>query len=177
MNEEILAQIDKKKAIYSWALYDWANSAFATTVMAGFLPDFFRNYYAVGLESNTITTYLALANALASLIIVFLDPILGAIADKMSGKKRFLTFFAFQGILMTGLLVVVAEGFWYWALLLYVLGTVGFSRANTVYDSLLPAVASEKKIDFVSSLGFSLGYIGGGLLFIVNVAMYMLMDD
>jgi MFS transporter, UMF1 family len=177
ITDDILEQMDKKKTILAWSFYDWANSAFATTVMAGFLPDFFRNYYAATLASADITFYLGLANSIASLIIVFLAPFLGAVADKMAGKKRLLLFFAIQGILMTGLLVIVAEGYWVWALVLYILGTVGFSGANTFYDSLLPAVASEKKIDYTSSLGFSLGYIGGGLLFAGNVAMFLLMDD
>ncbi len=103
-----------------------------------------------------------------------LAPFLGAIADKMSGKKKFLLTFALLGILTTGALNFVAAGLWQWAVLLYILGTIGFSGANIFYDALLPGVASEKRIDYVSSLGFSLGYIGGGLLFVLNVLWYMM---
>jgi UMF1 family MFS transporter len=176
ITDPVAAQRDTKKAILSWSFYDWANSVFATTVMAGFAPAFFRSYWAAGvLASDEITFYWGLVNSIASLIIVFIAPFLGTVADKMGRKKKFLFTFALLGILSTGLLYVVAEGFWLFALILYLLGVVGFSGANIFYDSLLPAVASEKKIDYVSSLGFSLGYIGGGLLFVVNIAMYMFM--
>ena len=176
-NEKEL-QLDNKKTILSWSFYDWANSAFATTVMAGFFPAFFRQFWAGGVITDLeITTYLGLVNSISSIIIVILAPFLGTVADQMSGKKKFLFTFALLGILSTGLLFIVASGFWLFALVLYLLGALGFSGANIFYDALLPSVASEKKIDYVSSLGFSLGYIGGGLLFLVNVIMVFLMED
>ncbi|MHA2238192.1 MAG: MFS transporter [Candidatus Hodarchaeales archaeon] len=165
--------VDDTKSILSWSLYDWANSAFATTVMAGFFPLFLNNYWALGNEI-TSTFYLGVSNSLASIIVAFLAPVLGAIADKMQGKKKFLLFFAFLGIIMTGGLRFVEAGMWQFAIFLYIIASVGFSGANTFYDSLLPGVASERKIHFTSSLGFSLGYIGGGLLFVLNVAMYLM---
>ncbi|MHA1744901.1 MAG: MFS transporter [Promethearchaeota archaeon] len=178
ITDPIAAQKDKKKTILSWSLYDFANSVFATTIMAGFAPSFFRSYWAAGaLDSSEITFWWGAINSIASLIIVFIAPFLGTVADKMGGKKKFLFTFALLGILSTGLLFVVAAGQWIFALIMYGLGVLGFSGANIFYDSLLPAVASEKKIDYVSSLGFSLGYIGGGLLFVVNIAMYMFMPD
>ncbi len=154
-------------------MYDWANSAFATTVMAGFFPVFFRSYWANSDDPQQSTFYLGLANSIASIIVAALAPFLGAIADKASSKKKFLFFFAFLGIIMTGALWFVQAGLWQLAVVFYVSATVGFSGANIFYDSLLPGVASEKKVDFVSSLGFSLGYIGGGLLFAINVFMYL----
>jgi UMF1 family MFS transporter len=170
-------ELDKKKSIWAWSIYDWANSAFATTVMAGFFPNFFRDFWASSLKSSQITFALGLANSLASLLLVIIAPFLGAVADKMAGKKKFLFSFAFLGILSTGMLYVVKAGYWQFALILFICGTIGFSGANIFYDSLLPGVASEKKIDFVSSLGFSLGYIGGGILFAVNVVMFLFMED
>jgi UMF1 family MFS transporter len=161
---------DKKKVI-SWALYDWANSAFATTVMAGFFPIFFKQYWSAGSTAVESTFRLGAANSIASLIIVAAAPILGAIADRGSAKKRFLLFFAIMGILMTGALFVVKEGNWLLASALYVCGLIGFSGANVFYDSLLVFVVRQKKIDFVSALGFALGYLGGGLLFAFNVFM------
>lgn len=164
---------DSKRTIWSWALYDWANSAFATTVMAGFFPVFFKSYWADPTNLQQSTFYLGMANSLASIIVAALAPFLGAVADRGSTKKRFLVFFAFLGVIMTGGLWFVRMGFWQLAIVFYVTATVGFSGGNIFYDSLITGVASEKKVDFVSSLGFSLGYIGGGLLFLVNVAMYL----
>ncbi|MDH4186609.1 MAG: MFS transporter [Nitrospira sp.] len=161
---------DRKKVI-SWALYDWANSAFATTVMAGFFPIFFKQHWSAGSPSVESTFRLGAANSIASLIIVAAAPIMGAIADRGSAKKRFLMFFAFLGILMTGALYFVSEGNWVMAALFYVCGIIGFSGSNVFYDSLLVSVAGPKKVDFVSALGFALGYLGGGLLFAVNVFM------
>lgn len=159
------------KQVWGWALYDWANSAFATTVMAGFFPIFFKQYWSYGADVNTSTAQLGFANALASLIVAAMAPLLGAIADRGSAKKKLLMFFAYLGVLMTASLFFVQQGQWLWAVLIYSLGIIGFSGANIFYDSLLPGVAEEENIDFISSLGYSLGYVGGGLLFLVNVLM------
>ena len=164
---------DSRKTIISWSLYDWANSAFATTVMAGFFPVFFSSYWSSSATSQQSTFYLGMANSIASIFVAAMAPVLGAIADNGSYRKRLLIFFAFLGAIMTGALWFVAAGNWPLAVVFYITATIGFSGANTFYDSLLPVVASEKKVDFVSSLGFSLGYIGGGLLFLVNVLMYL----
>ena len=164
---------DSKKTIWAWSFYDWANSAFATTVMAGFFPVFFKSYWSTGATVQQSTFYLGMANSIASIIVAALAPILGAIADRGSIKKKLLIFFAFIGCIMTGSLWFVRAGYWQLAILFYITGTIGFSGANIFYDSLLPGIASEKKVDYVSSLGFGLGYIGGGLLFLLNVAMYL----
>ncbi len=164
---------DTRSAIWGWALYDWANSAFATTVMAGFFPVFFKEYWSAGGTVQQSTFYLGLANSAASILVAAMAPILGAIADKGSAKKKFLGVFAFLGILMTGALWFVKAGHWQMAAAFYAIGTVGFAGGNIFYDSLLPGVASPKKVDYVSSLGFALGYIGGGLLFAVNVFMFL----
>ena len=163
--------MDRKRVI-SWALYDWANSAFATTVMAGFFPIFFEKYWSNPNNINDSTFYLGLSNSAGSLIVAALAPFLGAIADRGSAKKKFLFMFAFLGILMTGGLWMVGQGQWQLAALLYMVGSIGFAGGNVFYDSLLPSVSEKKKVDFVSSLGYSLGYIGGGILFLVNVLMY-----
>ncbi|MFA7019730.1 MAG: MFS transporter, partial [Sphaerochaetaceae bacterium] len=164
---------DTRKAIISWSLYDWANSAFATTVMAGFFPIFFSSYWVSTSSVQISTFYLGLANSLEAILVAILAPILGAIADKGSFKKRFLIFFTFLGCVLTSSLWFVQAGMWQLAVLFYILATIGFSGSLIFYDALLPNVASPKKIDFVSSLGYSLGYIGGGVLFLVNVLMYL----
>jgi UMF1 family MFS transporter len=165
---------EDKKAIWGWALYDWANSAFATTVMAGFFPLFFKQYWSYGADVNVSTAQLGFGNSIASLIVALIAPILGAIADKGSAKKKFLVFFAYLGVLMTAALFLVQKGQWAWAIFIYAMGIIGFSGANVFYDALLPSVAGEKKIDYVSGLGFSMGYLGGGLLFLVNVLMTLM---
>tara|TARA_B100002052_G_scaffold81401_2_gene74665 strand:- start:639 stop:1916 length:1278 start_codon:yes stop_codon:yes gene_type:complete len=165
--------LDDRKQIISWSLYDWANSTFSTTVMAGFFPIFFQQYWSTASDVTVSTWYLGLANSLASIAVATLAPFLGAIADKASVKKRLLIFFAFIGIISTGALSMVGQGYWKIAAVFYVVASVGFMSANIFYDSLLPSVASKQKRDFVSSLGYSLGYIGGGILFLVNVAMYL----
>ena len=157
-----------RKAVWGWALYDWANSAFATTVMAGFFPIFFKQYWSYGADVNVSTAQLGFGNSIASLIVAMMAPILGAIADKGSAKKKFLVFFAYLGVLMTAALFLVQRGRWEWAIFIYAMGIIGFSGANVFYDSLLPGIVGEEKIDYVSGLGFSMGYLGGGLLFLLS---------
>lgn len=161
----------RDRQIFSWSLYDWANSAFATTVMAGFFPVFFKQYWSAGADVNTSTYQLGLANSLASGILACISPILGAIADQGSGQKRSLIVFTAMGVVMTGALSLVARGDWPTAVLIYILANIGFAGANTFYDALLIFVARPREMNQVSALGFSLGYLGGGVLFAVNVLM------
>ena len=164
---------DSRASILSWSLYDWANSAFSTTVMAGFFPIFFSSYWSSAGSVQESTFHLGLANSFEAILVAILAPLLGAIADKGSYKKRFLILFTFLGAVMTIGLWFVQAGQWQMAVILYILATVGFSGSILFYDALLPAVASREKVDFVSSLGYGMGYIGGGLLFLVNVLMYL----
>jgi UMF1 family MFS transporter len=165
-----LRDVLKRKPVVGWALYDWANSAFATTVMAGFFPVF---YSAITQEISTEDSqfWFNVTLAAASVLIAASAPILGAVSDRGGSRKKFLTFFASLGILMTAALAWVHAGQWWMGLVLYGLGTVGFSGANVFYDSMLVDVTEEKELDLVSALGYSAGYIGGGLLFLVNVLM------
>jgi UMF1 family MFS transporter len=167
MQDELTATRQK----WGWAMYDWANSAFATTVMAGFFPVFFKDYWNAGVDSATSTFRLGMANSLASFLIVIMAPLLGAIADCMSRRKALLFSFAFLGVLMTAGLYLVDQGDWFLAAFLYVLALIGFSGSNIFYDSLLPFVSRKDEIDHTSALGFSLGYLGGGLLLLLNVMM------
>ena len=165
--------INSKKSILAWSLYDWANSAFATTVMAGFFPVFFKEYWSTTDSVTLSTWYLGLGNSIASILVAVLAPFIGAIADRGTAKKKLLIFFAFLGIIATGGLWIVNQGHWQIAILFYIIASIGFMAGNIFYDSLLPAVASKDKFDYASSMGFSLGYIGGGLLFFINVLMYL----
>lgn len=159
------------RTVWGWAIYDWANSAFATTVIAGFFPIFFKQYWSFGTDVNTSTALLGMGNSLASLVIALLAPLLGAIADYASLRKRLLIFFAYLGVLMTASLFLVGKGDWTWAIFVYAMGNIGFAGANVFYDSLLPVIAGKDDIDYISGLGFGLGYLGGGLLFLFNVFM------
>ncbi len=158
-------------------MYDWANSAFATTVMAGFFPIFFKQFWSSGADVNMSTARLGFGNAIASIMVAVMAPVLGAIADSGSMRKKFLIFFAYLGVLMTASLFLIQKGDWGWAIFIYVMGIIGFSGANIFYDSLLPSVANEGEIDYVSGLGYSMGYLGGGLLFMVNVLMTLMPEN
>jgi len=163
-----------KKAVWGWALYDWANSAFATTVMAGFFPVFFKSYWSHGVDVNVSTAQLGFGNSMASFLVALMAPLLGAIADKGLALKGFMLFFAYMGAAMTASLFWVGEGRWVVAICVYAMAIVGFSGANVFYDALLPHVAGEKRVDYISSLGYSMGYLGGGLLFLANVLMTLM---
>jgi len=166
-----VAFVLKDKKILSWALYDWANSAFATTVLAGFFPAFYKQYWAAGVDASNSTFHLGLGNSLASAVIVILAPVLGSIADSGATKKRFLAAFALLGIVATAALYFISQEQWLIAISLFVLGSIGFAGADIFYDSLIVSVASEEQYDVVSAYGFALGYLGGGLLFAFNVFM------
>ncbi|RLD97189.1 MAG: MFS transporter [Aquificota bacterium] len=166
-------ELGNKRAVFGWAMYDWANSAFATAVMAGFFPIFFKQFWSAGVDASVSTARLGVANSVAGVAVALSAPLLGAIADKGGVRKRFLLFFAYMGAVMTASLYIVSQGHWPWAVALYVLATVGFSGGNIFYDALLTEVASEEKMHFVSALGFSLGYLGGGLLFALDVGMVL----
>jgi UMF1 family MFS transporter len=161
----------ERKKILSWAFYDWANSAFATTVMAGFFPVFFKRYWAEGMAAGDSTFYLGAVNSLASFVIVLLAPLLGAVADRAGARRRFLLVFTALGVVSSGGLYLVAQGDWAAALLLYLCGILGFSGSNVFYDALLVGIAGRDGYERVSALGYALGYLGGGLLFALNVLM------
>lgn len=161
---------DRREAT-AWALYDFGNSAFATTVMAGFFPLFFKNYWSAGADVTQSTWQLGVANSLASVLVAALAPILGALADVAGAKKRWLTGFAALGCAATLALFFIGRGQWPLATLAYVLASVGFAGSLVFYDALLVSVSTPADSDRVSALGYSFGYLGGGLLFALNVAM------
>lgn len=153
----------KNKSILSWAFYDWANSVFATVVIAGFFPIVFKSYWAADLSSSENTFWLAIGNALASFCLVCMAPFLGAIGDKYNCRKPLLLVFMSLGAVATTLLASAEQGSWMLALLLYVMATIGFMGANVFYDALLLSVSKPSQLDKVSGLGYGLGYLGGGI--------------
>jgi len=154
----------------SWALYDWANSAYATIVMAVFFPLVFSNYWFAGSGSENSTTPLGIANSVASLVIILLAPALGAIADKGGIRKKFLLVFAAMGILFAVTLYFVEQGEWQLALCVYAMAGIGFAGANIFYDALIVDISPRHKFDLVSAFGFATGYLGGGLALVIAIA-------
>ncbi|MGQ9686881.1 MAG: MFS transporter, partial [Thiobacillaceae bacterium] len=164
-----------RRAINAWCLYDWGNSAFSTTVEAAVLPVYFAAVAAKGLPGNTATVYWGYAAAVGLLISALIAPVLGSIGDYTGSKKRFLAAFAVLGIVATAALFLVTEGRWALALGCIIVGSIGFAGAAVFYDSLLPHIARPEEIDYVSSRGYAMGYLGGGLLLAVNIAMINLL--
>lgn len=154
-------------------MYDWGNSAFATTVVAGLFPIFFEQYWASTLDSGTRTFWLGVASSASSLAVVILAPLLGSVADRGGLKKRFLAVFTALGVLSTAAFYWVGQGEWMIATVLFTLGSIGFQAGTSFYDSLIVNVARDEEMDRVSSLGYGLGYLGGGALFALNVLMVL----
>jgi len=162
-----------RRVINAWCMYDWANSAFATTIMAALLPPYFSGVAASNLPKAQATSIWGLSLAFSAALIALLGPVLGAIADHTGTKKRFLQSFLSVAIVFTALLFLVREGDWLMAVIFYVLASIGNAGANVFYDSLLPHVARQDEIDQVSTRGFAMGYLGGGILLLINLVWYM----
>ena len=161
----------RRRPVLSWAFYDWANSAFATTVMAGFFPVFFKQYWNADVVATESTFRLGVTSGLASLIVALLAPVLGAIADRSSSRVRLLMMCTVLGAAATAGLALVAQGHWLGAAVLYMVASLGFWGGIVCSDSLLLHVAEPDEYDVVSGFGYAMGYLGGGLLFAVNVFM------
>lgn len=162
-----------EKKILSWSMYDWANSSFATTVMAGFFPVFFKKFWSLGTDPTISTMRLGTSVSIASLIIAIISPLLGAVADQTGAKKRLLFLTMMLGVGATAALYWVPQGEWLSASFIYATAMIGFTASCVFYDSLLPSIAPGSQANFASSLGFSLGYLGGGILFAINVLMHL----
>ena len=161
-----------KKAIWSWCLYDWANSAFALTVMAAYFPGYFKAYWSTGVDAAISTARLGFGNAGAGLCVALLSPVLGALAGVGRAKKQFLAVFICLGLIMTTGLFFIPKGEWLIAISVFIFARIGFNLANLFYDAFLVDVAEPQQRDMVSSWGYAIGYLGCGILFIVNLIMY-----
>ena len=166
-----------KKSIWAWTMYDWANSAFATTIMAAVLPVYYSSVAAHNLPANIATAYWGYTTSIAALLAAILGPILGAVADFRGSKKKFLATFMMIGVTGTALLYLVRTGDWLMASIFFVIGQIGFAGSLVFYDALLPHVAGPDEIDQVSSRGYAMGYVGGGLLLAINLAMIMIIPS
>jgi MFS transporter, UMF1 family len=154
----------------AWAWYDWANSAYFTTIVTAVFPSFFATYAAAGLEPAQATQRFAAITTISIAFIAVLSPILGAIADFTGIKKRLLLAFMLIGVSAASAMAFIGRGDWQLAALLFVIGNIGVSGTTVFYDSLLPNVARPEESDRVSAAGYALGYLGGGLLLLLNLA-------
>ena len=165
-------ETEYQRRIRAWTMYDWANSAFATTILAAVLPIYYSQVAGDTLPSAAVATaYWTAGLSIALFIVAIISPILGTISDIRRGKTRFLSISVGFGVVATGLLVLVGSGDWLLASILFIVGRVGFGAANVFYDALLPHVAREEDQDRVSTRGYAMGYLGGGLLLAVNAVM------
>ena len=154
----------------AWALYDVANSAFMTTVIQLFQL-FFPGYAAVNLPENVARSRFAFATSAAVILVGLLGPLLGAIADVQGSKKKWLGAFVGVGAVATAAMYFIGKGDWQLALWLFVVGNVTVTSSLAFYNSLLPQIASRDEVDRVSTAGFALGYLGGGLLLAFNLVI------
>ncbi|MFW5940548.1 MAG: MFS transporter [Chloroflexota bacterium] len=167
-----LSDAEYKRRIRAWTMYDWANSAFATTILAAVLPVYYSQVAGATLPSAArATAYWSAGLSIALLLTAVLSPILGTVSDIMRGKKRLLSLFLAVGALATALMVLIDTGDWLLASILFIIGRVGFSGSIVFYDSLLPHIARPEDQDAVSTRGYAWGYLGGGLLLAINILM------
>ena len=154
-------EIVKNKKYYSWILYDWANSAFATIVLAGFFPIIFSDYFASSFTQSERTLALGISNSSASLLLILIAPFLGLLADRQGDKLKYLALSAFVGITATLFLTFVEKDAWAIASMLFSISLFGFMLSNVFYDSMLLSFDNYKDLNSMSSFGYAAGYLGG----------------
>ena len=188
MSSEAL-QVNDKREIFGWAMYDWANSAFSTTIGTVFLAPYVAALArsaaeAAGTETVSFLgipiapdSFLPYMISLSVLMQVLFLPILGAIADYSHMRKQMMRTFATIGAIATILLFFVTGSLWWLGGALYVVANLAFGAAIVFYNAYLPDIASEDQVDRVSSYGWAMGYLGGGLLLAFNLAFYIFSED
>lgn len=153
---------------WSWIFYDWANSGYGILVTTAVLPVYFKAVaQASGVTAANSTAYWGYANSVGTLVVSLLAPLLGTLADYPHTKRRWLNGFSWLGIIMTFLLAFVPTRQWILLLMVYILASIGYSGGNLFYDSFLTDVADDHQMDMVSSTGYSMGYLGGVIAFII----------
>jgi MFS transporter, UMF1 family len=160
-----------RPALRAWAMYDWGISGMQTVIMAAVFPIFFLQYAAHGLTEKDGLEWYGYAKTAAAVCIAILSPILGAVADFKAAKKRFLGTFMLLGVGATSAMYFIGQGDVLTAAILLVLSLAGSTGSVTFYEALLPHIAKGDEIDRVSTAGYALGYIGGGLLLLLNVVV------
>jgi len=159
-----------RKELRAWAMYDWANSAMVTTIVTAVFPIYFSAVAGADLGTAQATYRLAIATTIALVIIAVLSPILGTLADQAGIKKRLLGGFMLIGVVAVGLMFFIERGEWLYAAVLFVVANIAVNGSFVFYDSFLPHIASREEMDRVSTAGYALGYVGGGILLALNLA-------
>ena len=154
----------------AWAWYDCGNSAYFTTVVTAVFPLFYSSFAGAGLPPAEATARFGFTTTIAMLIVAVASPVLGAYGDFTARRKQLLVVFGAIGITATFLLTTITRGGWLWASAIFILGNIGISGSLVFYDSLLPSGARPEDTDRVSSAGYALGYLGGGVLLVLNLA-------
>lgn len=163
----------QRRELRSWAMYDWAKSSFETTMGAAVFPIYYGTVAAATLPKQVASAYWGYTNSISLLLIALAAPVLGAMADYLAAKKRFLAAFMTMGVLATACLFFITRGEWLLASILFIIGAVGVTGSTAFNDSLLPHIAGEEEVDRVSTAAYAFGYLGGGLLLAVNALMIM----
>jgi UMF1 family MFS transporter len=168
---------DYQRVINAWAMYDWANSAFAVVILTAVFPVYYRSLVSnAGHSPENATAYWAYTTSLSLLVVALIGPVLGAIADIVGGKKRFLAVALVLGVVGSMGLAFLGKDTFLLGSLIFAMGNMGFAGGNIFYEALLPQVARPHDMDRVSARGYALGYLGGGLLLIINV-LWLLRPD
>ncbi|HEY6616827.1 MAG TPA: MFS transporter, partial [Vicinamibacterales bacterium] len=160
-----------RRDLRAWAMYDWANSAFQTTIIAAIFPIYFHNVVAADLGDALSTSRFAWATTIAIVIVAVIAPLLGAIADFAAMKKKMLGVFLAIGVVSTTAMYWVGPGDWKLGLTLFMLGNIAVAASIVFYESLLPHLVKDDELDRVSSAGYAIGYLGGGVLLALNLLM------
>ena len=160
-------------AVRAWMLYDWANSAMYVVIVTAIFPTYFSAVAAQGLPPVEATFRFSLATTLGLTVIAILSPILGAIADHSAAKKRLLGAFLAFGASAVAAMFFIQHGQWVFAAVLFILANIGVNGSFVFYDSLLPHVAAPDEMDRVSTAGYALGYLGGGLFLLACLAIIL----
>jgi len=160
----------RERAQRAWCLYDWANSAFATSVVAAILPVYFARTAAKSMPASDATALWGYASAAALAVTAVLSPLVGALADQSRRRKPLLLACVLLGTAGTLGLALTPGSAWNVLLVAFAVAFIAFATGNVLYDSLLPAVAAPAEMHRVSARGFAYGYFGGGLLLAINLA-------
>ena len=154
----------------AWAMYDWANSAMVCTIITAVFPIYYSKVACAGLEPKVASGRLAVSTTIGMILIAVASPILGAYADHTAQKKRLLGIFLAVGLTSVAAMYFIHTGDWLLASILFIIANIGANGSFVFYDALLPHIAARDEIDRVSTAGYALGYVGGGLLLALNLA-------
>ena len=159
-----------RPVLRAWAMYDWANSAMVCTIITAVFPIYYSKVAFAGSPSETASRSLAVATTIGMVLIAVISPILGAFADYTARKKKLLGIFLALGLIAVAAMYFIHTGDWLLASVLFVLANIGANGSFVFYDALLPHIAHDDEIDRVSTAGYALGYLGGGMLLALNLA-------